>query len=225
MGPAFGSTTVALAEYDSAFDMHKPALDMDGGDTNGNAGQSKRWAQFPTAEVRDAFLVFMIDLLSEYQHYIIPPDAGISSNSSTQFRTFQEMFHISQYVGEADIRSKGFLEKLVETQMFTYLVQQRHEGISQSLLFYEECATLLRRLGLHLCSNFVPPFITQPNSPLLELPAPVHKMLIASKRLQQLTADDLARMKPAQRVAVDHGDRPFPKIKVGAAVWPLSWGE
>ena len=178
-------------------------------------GNRKDGPSFPQ-RVRDAFLVFMIDLLSEYQHYIIPPDAGISSNSSTQFRTFQEMFHISQYVGEADIRSRGFLEKLVETQMFTYLVQQRHEGISQSLLFYEECAALLRRLGLHLCSNFVPPFITQPNSPLLELPAPVHKMLIASKRLQQLTADDLARMKPAQRVAVDHmANKTSPKSKVG----------
>ena len=186
IGPAFGSTKVALAEYDSAFDMHKPAMNLDG--TYASNVHSRK---FPTAEVRDAFLVFMVDVLREYQCYIIPPDTNL--DSSNKFRTFQEMFYISQYIGNAGAGGRAYLERLVETQMFVYLVQQRHEGTSQSLFFYEKCATLLRQLDLHLCSNLTPPLITNPSSTLLELPAPLHKMLLASERLQQMTSDDLIR--------------------------------
>ena len=90
----------------------------------------------------------------------IPPDTNFLI-VATNFGTFQEMFYISQYIGNAGAGGRAYLERLVETQMFVYLVQQRHEGTSQSLFFYEKCATLRCQLDLHLCSNLTPPLITK----------------------------------------------------------------
>jgi hypothetical protein len=65
---------VGLSQFDSAFDF---------------AGESKiNWKDFPTHEIRDAFFVFMCELLGDFSRYIRSPDREI------QGATVQELFKI-----------------------------------------------------------------------------------------------------------------------------------
>ena len=66
-----GPQTSGLEIFDSAFEFH--SLD----ESNISASQ---WARFPTLDVRDAFMVFMIDLLGDYTKYIIPPKQDLSAD-------------------------------------------------------------------------------------------------------------------------------------------------
>ena len=52
-----------LDEFDSAFDFVSQ---------DESRVSSKKWDQFPTIELRDAFLVFMIDILGK-QPNVMPP--------------------------------------------------------------------------------------------------------------------------------------------------------
>lgn len=118
-----------------------------------------KWESFPTLPLRDSFMVFMIDFLGDYIQCIIPPpspslhpsaSADLETNS---YRTFLEEFRIKEYLdGFSGGSSRGggvmVMELLLETQMFSALLQRRAEGRQQSLVFFEEAASLLRDLGL-----------------------------------------------------------------------------
>jgi hypothetical protein len=92
-----------------------------------------------------AFMVFMIDFLGDYIQCIVPPSADLQRDS---YRTFQEEFRIKEYLDGFPGSAKGVVELLLETQMFSTLLQRRAEGKQQSLVFFEEAAALLRDLGL-----------------------------------------------------------------------------
>lgn len=66
-----GPQTTGLEIFDSAFEFH--SLD----ESNVSASQ---WARFPTLDVRDAFMVFMIDLFGDYTKYIIPPNQDLTAD-------------------------------------------------------------------------------------------------------------------------------------------------
>jgi hypothetical protein len=66
---------VGLSQFDSAFDF---------------AGDPKRNSKdFPTNDIRDAFLVFMCEILGDFSRYIRPPDL-----TAIQGATFKELFKI-----------------------------------------------------------------------------------------------------------------------------------
>lgn len=66
---------MGLSQFDSAFDF---------------SGDPKRnWNDFPTNDVRDAFLVLMCELLADFSRYIRPP-----SSLSIQGATIRELFKI-----------------------------------------------------------------------------------------------------------------------------------
>ena len=104
-----------------------------------------KWELFPTLPLRDSFMVFMIDFLGDYIQCIVPPSADLQRDS---YRTFQEEFRIKEYLDGFPGSARGVMELLLETQMFSALLQRRAEGKQQSLVFFEEAAALLRDLGL-----------------------------------------------------------------------------
>jgi hypothetical protein len=137
---SMGPSTGGLEQFDSAFDM-KPQITAE-------ENRSATWDSFPTMELRDSFLVFMMDVLGQYPSFIIPPAENLGKSV---FRTFQEQFDISSYLQSlTEQKKRPFLESLTETQMFSFLLQQRAEGSSQGLAFAEEAAQLLRRFG-YIC--------------------------------------------------------------------------
>eukprot|EP00605_Chrysophyceae_sp_TOSAG23-4_P000418 GSChrysophyteH1.ASY1.ANO1.474.1 assembled CDS len=186
---SMGPSTVGLEQFDSAFDM-KPQVTAE-------ENRSTRWDSFPTLEVRDSFLVFMVDVLGFYQDFIIPPPETLGKSV---FRTFQEQFDVSEYLQAlTDVKKRPFLESLTETQMFSFLLQQRAEGSSQVLAYAEDMAKLLRDFGLHLLG---PNAATaagmdgvlsgrNPSPAQLELPRPMFQLLAAYKRMECLPRDQL----------------------------------
>lgn len=99
-----------------------------------------------TLDIRDTFLIFMIDILGNYSDHIIPLEQDI--NLSSSFRTFQESFNVRDYISSANSSLKNILECIVETQMFSVLLQQRSSSSHPELVFYEKVASLFRELSL-----------------------------------------------------------------------------
>ena len=73
---------IVHAQFDSVFEFHSFDADM--------LPAGVHWSDFPTMEVRDCFLRFMVDLLSDYSRYVI----AIPNSSPSTFRTFREMFKV-----------------------------------------------------------------------------------------------------------------------------------
>jgi hypothetical protein len=153
-----------LDEIDSAFDFSQ-AKSNDFFETEVSHHPPRDWSQFPTLVVRDAFMSFMADLLGDYPSYIIPPVDDLSPDT---YRTFKEEFMVEEYLQHADASCKLVSEYLMETQMFSVLLQTRSEGTSQSLVFFEEAASLQKTLGLSLLNN---------KNGVSELPHPLYQLL------------------------------------------------
>jgi len=133
-----GPQSINLDELDTA-------MEVTGGSTKDNEANMDKWESFPTLTIRDSFMVFMIDFLGDYIHCIVPPSADLEKDS---YRTFREEFRIKEYLDCFPGPARGAAELLLETQMFSALLQRRAEGKQQSLVFFEEAASLLRDLGL-----------------------------------------------------------------------------
>lgn len=181
-----GPQVTALEQFDSAFDFF-PYVE---GDIT-----EAQWDRFPTAELRDAFMVYMIDVLGNYAKYMISPIALGLGDGASEFRTFKESFYVEEYLAVSnEYNMKHLTELLLETQMFSVLIQQRNEACNPCLVFYERAAALLRLLGLQagghgalvkpsafsaVTGNYSSKFV-------LELPVPLYRLLLAYETYIQL---------------------------------------
>lgn len=121
---SIGPQAVNLSEFDSAFELQSAE----------GLINAEKWENFPTLRIRDAFFAFLIDFLGDYSKYIIPPNEDLAADT---YRTFQEEFAINQYLDLSEKSSRSTMELLLETQMFSALLQRRAEGRQQSLVFFE----------------------------------------------------------------------------------------
>ena len=158
-----GPQTSGLEIFDSAFEFQL----ADG------AISSKQWDKFPTLEVRDAFMVFMIDLLGDYSKYVIPPKQDLSQDV---YRTFKEQFNTTEYLADCEKSLRPLLTSLMETQMFAVLLQQRSESQQFSLVFFESAAEMLREMGLKAGGHGRPQG-SWTMSKGVDLPVPLYKLL------------------------------------------------
>jgi len=122
-----------LRERDSAFELPTlPGLELE------------ETAPKLNAEViRDAFLCFMVELLGSYTRFFNSQDVkqGDEDNQGV-FMAFDRQSFINSF----DRAHKPLMERVVETQMFATLVQQRMEhgqGVDR-LVFFESCVQELR---------------------------------------------------------------------------------
>ena len=75
---------VGLVQFDSAFDcVSMDELSLPSG---------RKWVDFPSLAVRDAFFAFMCDILSDFSRYIKPPEEVTTANSFA--KSFHELFLI-----------------------------------------------------------------------------------------------------------------------------------
>jgi hypothetical protein len=120
--------------------------------------------------IREAFLVFMCDFLGSYTAFF---------NSQERSETDEDMhggvfqaFDVQAFTGSLDKTVKPLMEKVVPTQMFAALLQQRTEnsqGIDR-LVFFETCVTELndrRREAEMRKKNQVPVLLALSLSPQL----------------------------------------------------------
>ena len=156
-----------------------------------NMHKSRRWCGgFPTLELRDAFMLFMIDIIGpSYTRFILPPPEDMAADT---YRTFQESFDTFAYLEDADKDLRPLLSRLLETQMFAFLIQQRSEGSHTSLSFFEGAAELVRDFGLSCggrsCSSTAvasSTSYTRSKGVDAELPYPLYMMLAADHRWAQ----------------------------------------
>lgn len=131
--------TKGLEQFDSAFEIKSFDLDFN---IYGN--------KFPTQEVREAFLMFMAEILGDVSAYVNPPSLEYASNT---FRTFKEEFMVQEYLFDADKQMKTILEKLTETQMFATYIQQRKEKFCHHVDFFDEYCGLMKHFSLPTLSD------------------------------------------------------------------------
>lgn len=168
-----GPQTKGLEEFDSAFDFQSP----DEGKVT-----AQMWRDFPTLVIRDAFMVFMIDLLGNFPKYLIPPIEDLSADT---FRTFKEEFYVNEYLLDADPSgTRPLLSLLMETQMFAVLLQQRSEGEQFNVVFFENAASLLRELELSAGGHGSR---TNHANNIAEMPAPLYQLLATKIRWAALS--------------------------------------
>lgn len=171
-----GPQTDSLFELDSALD-----LKMSSPDTIETA---RKWDEFPTLMLRDAFMSFMADLLGDYTRYIIPPTDDLSADT---YRTFVEEFKVVEYLSDADSSRRKMLEYIVNTQMFSVLQQHRSESTSQAVVFFEEAASLQCSLGLNLVPSRNSGMAMSSGGGVCELPKPLCVLLEAEYQWSCLT--------------------------------------
>jgi hypothetical protein len=95
----------------------------------------------PSLEVRDAFLVFMAELLGRYHTFVVRPSRDLASNV---YRSLNEEFSKDKYVNSSDSSKRTILRQICNTQMFASLIQQRHECRNPSLVFFEKAVEAYR---------------------------------------------------------------------------------
>lgn len=133
---SIGPQTTGLEQFDSAFEFQ--SFDPD--------GNSLKWDEFPTLEIRDAFIVLMIEILGNPSAYMVPPSENIAHDD---YRAFEDEFLKSKYINDADKGVRQMLQSLIETQMFSLLLQQRADSpVHFEIDFYESMSDLLNRTGL-----------------------------------------------------------------------------
>jgi hypothetical protein len=165
-------------ELDSAFDFQSSQQT----DSENN---KLLWDMFPTQDIRDSFMSFMADLLGEYTKYMKPPNDELVEDT---YRTFQEEFSITEYVRDCQDNScKQLLEFLLETQMFSVLIQQRSEATAEPLVFFEQAAVLQRELGLSAGGHSIPGNHKSLQHGICELPEPLYVLLEAEHRWSNLS--------------------------------------
>ncbi len=133
-----GPQTSGLEQFDSAFEFQNFSPD---GTTD-----TRRWEDFPTLEIRDSFMALMIDILGNYSAYMVPPESNIEADG---YRSFKEEFLCDKYTNDADKGCKQLLVHLLETQMFSVLLQQRGDiPVHFNLEYFESVSRLFYFAGL-----------------------------------------------------------------------------
>ena len=98
--------------------------------------------EFPTEEIKDLFLMLMVDVLGDYTPYIILPSRDTTSTDT--YRTFDEGFQVQPYLASFDTPRRALASAMVQTQMFSYFIQRRVEGSDPGICFYERAASYLK---------------------------------------------------------------------------------
>lgn len=98
--------------------------------------------------VRDAFLVFMCELLGSYTRYFNSQQAQLDDTDACDMahNGVFGAFDVSGFLASAEKTTKALLERVLLTQMFAALVQQRTDhgrGIDR-LVFFETCVEELK---------------------------------------------------------------------------------
>jgi hypothetical protein len=133
---SIGPQTTGLEQFDSAFEFQ--SFDHE--------GNTKNWDEFPTLEIRDAFLVLMIEVLGNPSAYMVLPSENIAHDD---YRAFEDEFLKNKYINDADKMMRPLLQSLIETQMFSLLLQQRADSpVHFEIDFFESMSDLLNRTGL-----------------------------------------------------------------------------
>jgi len=161
-----GPQKTGRKHFDSVFDFH-------GEIDESEEISMKEWKKFPTLDIRDSFMVLMIDILGDYPKYIIPASEDMTADT---YRTFQEAFYIEEYLSDADDSMHVLLKSLLETQMFAVLMQQRAEASEYSTVFFEQCSSLLREIGFCAGGHGMAPHT---HGPVHDMPALLYKLLQA----------------------------------------------
>lgn len=166
-----------LDQFDSPFEIH--------GDTAIDAREGKNWDNFPTLEIRDAFVVLMADILGNVSLYSYPPSKNIAAE---EYRSFAEEFDVQRYISDADKSCRQLLGQLVETQMFSVLLQTRSEGPHNLYLdFFEKLSEVLHLTGLSALSSSDRRFETisghVPPLQLVDVPASLHTLMSHYQKL------------------------------------------
>ena len=134
----------ALRERDSAFELPAvPGLELEDGATNK--------PKLNPDVVRDAFLVFVCELLGNYTRFFNSQEGkggsadGGAGGDMTHNGVFGA-FDVPGFVASVDKTAKPLLDKMVLTQMFAALVQQRtdHSHGVDRLVFFETCVQELK---------------------------------------------------------------------------------
>lgn len=92
-------------------------------------------------EVRDAFLIFMVELLGTYQDYVVYPSSNLSGNV---YRMFSENFQKHNYLAATSSAVRPLLMRVCDTQMFASLIQLREEGRSMEIVFFEKAVAVYK---------------------------------------------------------------------------------
>lgn len=184
--------------FDSVFDFH-------GEIDEGEEISMKEWKKFPTLDIRDSFMVLMVDILGDYPKYIIPPSEDMTADI---YRTFQEAFYIEEYLSDADDSMHVLLKSLIETQMFAVLMQQRSEASEYSIVFFDQCSSILREIGLCAGGHGMLPHT---HGPVHDMPAPLYKLYQARDIAQlqpSFQTTPMTTLNSPHRSTVEHGNSP-----------------
>lgn len=137
-------TAEALRERDSAFELPAvPGSELEDGPANK--------PKLNPDVIRDAFLVFMCELLGNYTRFFNSQEGkggsadGGAGGDMTHNGVFGA-FDVPGFVASVDKTAKPLLDKMVLTQMFAALVQQRtdHSHGVDRLVFFETCVQELK---------------------------------------------------------------------------------
>ena len=143
-GMSGGLDDGGLMDYDSAFEF-APTPETHEKKTDAGVVEDKMSADV----IRDAFLVFMADVMGDYTRYIIPPSLKNAKNSIyasdlSNYLDVEKLLNGAESEDQAGGGRKQFLKELSGTQMFSVLVQQRTESSSNDsrLVFFEQAVNL-----------------------------------------------------------------------------------
>jgi len=133
-----------LHDYDSAFEFAATP------DMNGDLSSPK---EMNADIIRDAFVVFLADTMGDFTKYIRPPAASSNGNDKQYAKDpfyatlpYIDVYKVLEVAATPD--RVAFMTELFQTQMFSYLVQQRTEKSvnDHRLLFFEEVVAMVGKI-------------------------------------------------------------------------------
>ena len=107
-----------------------------------SSSKALKSVDFPTEEIRDLFLMLLVDVLGEYTPHIVLPSRVTASTDT--YRTFDEGFQVQPYLASFDTPQRTLASAIVQTQMFSYFIQRRVEGSDPGICFYERAVAYLK---------------------------------------------------------------------------------
>ena len=170
---SIGPQVTGLEQFDSPFEFKDDS-------------EAQNWENFPTLEIRDCFVVLMADILGHVALYASAPSKDIYDED---YRSFEDEFDVNRYISDADKSCRQLLSLLVETQMFSFLLQTRSDKHESFYLeFFETISHILYSAGLSALSASDRRFesINGHVHPiqLLQLPAPLHILYVHYQMLK-----------------------------------------
>ena len=120
-------------------------------------------------EIREAFLVFMVDVLNGYKSYLLP----IKSMPTVGATDVANLFNQNEFLASRDKNYQRFYKLMMQTQMFTKFIEERSfvSETNTALAFFDECvdhAHEHRFLELEFPDSDRTMFILPPNNEGLE---------------------------------------------------------